>query len=871
MVLSQTKAQQKKSYKTDAARFAETVRTGRDILRLYGCTAAVTACMLLVIFAAREIAPFGDKVLRYAEDGDQYFGLLGYLLHVFSGSDNLLYSWSNILGGNMMGTFAYFMASPYNLLTIFFPDDLMSAYHLIFVLKFISAAICFAVLLDHMFANIEWQTIVLFSASYPFIGYMSYYAWNQSWMDGVILLPLVVLGIWQILRRGRFLLYTLALAVCLLSNYYIGYMVCIASVLFLICGLIVWHGELNKSELIGAVLRYAASSVIAAALTAAVLLPAYAALPAERVESIQDLVEGFHFTSSAQETASMLFTAPYDDMRWQDNYPVIFTGIVQMVMAVLFFLNRSVPRTLKLVSAGLLGVFFISFAFSVPNVIWHGFSENNWYNFRYSFLFSFTLELLAFYSFVHISEVRSRIALGGVIVGLVTMAALSTPMENISAGTLFWDAVLILVTLALLHLYAAPPASGSKAGKTAAFLTISVLVLMNLTVNTYLTWDSLGELKDYQKARLTDAAIKAALDDDSFYRLGSTWRYGDCDPMRAGYAGVENYSSSENYEAVDAAKRLGLTSRWTGHAAYDDNVPLATDALLGLKYVVTDESFKSEFYPAIGMAEASGLLVLQNDRALPLLFPGETLSETDVDSTKPFDVINDYWNSVSSRGGNVLRPLHTETRQEGLDVTLSFTADSNGPVYAYAPKGDVTLDVPFTSLNRDIFYVGTYSAGEPGQLKLRASKTYKGIEDIVLYTEDPEVLAEKAAAVQAKTMELREISSSHLQAKVELSKDGFVTSTIPFDEGWSVYVDGDRVKTYRNMDTFLTFDVSAGVHDIELVYWPPLFGAGIAISCAALVALVVWILIERKQRMEQSVQPTPKKTSNIATVQLAAH
>lgn len=51
------------------------------------------------------------------------------------------------------------------------------------------------------------------------------------WIDGMILLPLIVLGIERLIDTGKGALYTGALAVLLLSNYYMGYMACI----FLFC------------------------------------------------------------------------------------------------------------------------------------------------------------------------------------------------------------------------------------------------------------------------------------------------------------------------------------------------------------------------------------------------------------------------------------------------------------------------------------------------------------------------------------------------------------------------------------------------------------------------------------------------------------
>ena len=114
--------------------------------KMYGWVLVVTASVLLLILSFRQIYPFGENVLRYT-DGDQYFGFVGYLQSTFFTSNDPMYSWSTVLGGNWIGILAYYSASPFNLLLALFPDNLMLGYHVIFIIKFLVAALCFAVML----------------------------------------------------------------------------------------------------------------------------------------------------------------------------------------------------------------------------------------------------------------------------------------------------------------------------------------------------------------------------------------------------------------------------------------------------------------------------------------------------------------------------------------------------------------------------------------------------------------------------------------------------------------------------------------------------------------------------------------------------
>ena len=67
-------------------------------IRIYVFVTLMATVMVFLMFAILDIYPFGNGSLIYA-DGDQYFGFLGYLQSTFFTNNNLLYSWSNVLGG----------------------------------------------------------------------------------------------------------------------------------------------------------------------------------------------------------------------------------------------------------------------------------------------------------------------------------------------------------------------------------------------------------------------------------------------------------------------------------------------------------------------------------------------------------------------------------------------------------------------------------------------------------------------------------------------------------------------------------------------------------------------------------------------------
>lgn len=75
------------------------------------------------------------------------------------------------------------------------------------------------------------------------MGYMVFYGWNTSWMDGVILLPLMYVGIRKIIQNKNIFLYVFSLAVAVISNFYIGFMLCIGSFILYVVQLLLSDGK----------------------------------------------------------------------------------------------------------------------------------------------------------------------------------------------------------------------------------------------------------------------------------------------------------------------------------------------------------------------------------------------------------------------------------------------------------------------------------------------------------------------------------------------------------------------------------------------------------------------------------------------------
>jgi uncharacterized membrane protein YfhO len=77
--------------------------------------------------------------------------------------------------------------------------------------------------------------------------------------------------------------------------------------------------------------------------------------------------------------------------------------------------------------------------------------------------------------------------------------------------------------------------------------------------------------------------------------------------------------------------------------------------------------------------------------------------------------------------------------------------------------------------------------------------------------------------------------------------DHLVFTTIPYDKGWNIYVDGKLVETESINEAFLTFHVPDGEHDIYMEYHVRGLVPGVILSIV-FAAIGIFMIIRDKKK-----------------------
>ena len=155
--------------------------------------ALIPAVLFYLIYLAKGLYPFGDGTVLVLDLNGQYVSFYEALHRILRGDADLLYSFSRNLGGEFLGIYDYYVASPFAMILALFPARFMlEGLLILFMLK---AALCSfnmgIYLHKHAAGEPNRLAIIAFSVMYAMSSYCVVQQHNSRWIDAVLWLPLL--------------------------------------------------------------------------------------------------------------------------------------------------------------------------------------------------------------------------------------------------------------------------------------------------------------------------------------------------------------------------------------------------------------------------------------------------------------------------------------------------------------------------------------------------------------------------------------------------------------------------------------------------------------------------------------------------------
>lgn len=234
--------------------------------------------LLLIFMLLNGIAPFGNKIFTGMDANIQYADLFSYYQNVLMGKDSFMFSLSNLLGDSGISIFGYYLASPLNLLVLLFNKQSIgtSYFDLLFALKISLAAAFFSIFCSSWLKDKDNKYFnFIFSICFAFMQYNASQASNIIWLDGVYMLPLILLGTHKGVSQNKWLLFSITIACSIIFNWYTGLINCLFSLIW-----VLFEVFYTRRKFLPSFINYVIAAIGGALISGIIFYPVYKSMQA---------------------------------------------------------------------------------------------------------------------------------------------------------------------------------------------------------------------------------------------------------------------------------------------------------------------------------------------------------------------------------------------------------------------------------------------------------------------------------------------------------------------------------------------------------------------------------------------------------------
>ncbi|WHY76788.1 YfhO family protein [Neobacillus sp. WH10] len=839
--------------------------------------------ILSIVFVMFKIYPYGNNIALTTDLYFQYIHYYSYLLEAIKGNDSLLYSWNAGLGSNFIGNIAYYTASPLLVILFIFPKGLFpEAVLLIILTKIGLCGVTISFFMTKRFKTLKFYEVVLFSSFYALMSYNLSYYYNVMWLDGVILLPLLVLSVDSILRNKSLIPYIFLQSLSFIANFYIAYMLGLFIFFYFIIDLF-GQRKLKSTEQIKAIiLKFLKGTFISIGISSFLMVPTFFQL-------LQSLGSFGNFSSGQDNNFLFKFLiGEYDSVRM--GSPNIYIGSFILLLVPAFFISK-INRFEKMKWGILLIIMAISFVIPPLNLFWQAGDEPNWFPFRYSFIFSFILFYISVAAYEKVHSIRFRVFLLLLFINVFILTAAA--LANNGVYSLVINIAFISLFSIILYI---KKFNLKGLGFLIFFLFTSVELLFNSTVIISNIYKELGRPNRAQYTIYNDykAAINQIKKTDltPYYRVESNLNKTNNDSLTLGLGSLGHSSSMVNNDLIRTISSLGFYARKANYNKKGSTI--LTDSILGLKYFISSNEMDKEGFELISRMKK--LYIYKNINSLPIGYQiREDVTNIQIDHYKnPFKLQNKIYETIFHSKDPLFIPISPEKveyqnatfkelengkqftrikKEKDIKIKYTFNIKDEANFYALFDLMDIQNiltnpeNIKMTINNKEIGdylktqFMGIFEVGkfrnEQVVIELNLNKDHVKFASDLFYITNSKDFNNNLNSIDRNSFIMTHKEENTMEANINIKQDNqLLFLSIPWDEGWRVAIDGETVKPIKVFGSFMGIPLNKGEYHLQMTFIPKGFILGSFITLMSLLIFLKIFLVEyfKEKRVLKNVE-----------------
>ena len=815
-------------------------------------TFIVPILIMLISCIVNKTYPFGKEILPKYDGYYQYAGFTSYYKNVLLGNESLFYSFKGLLGYNFYATSIYYMFNPTNLLCIFSTsENILEYYTFIILLRIGLSGFTMCKYLKYKFKNQSNLRYIIFSISYALMAYNVCYFFNYMYFDTVVLFPIVVLGIDKLIYERKNRLYIISLTLSIISNFYIGYMVCIFSLLYFIYNIVIYKLDKNIIK------DFIISSLLSGFMCMIIIIPeASELLKGKALLYASSKAEYFKFNMNFLNIFYKFLPGSTSNYDLEYGMVNIYVSLFVIILVIKYFFNKKISKKERITTLIFILFFLFSISFNLLDFAWQLFQRPIWYPNRYIFTFSFFLITVAMKEITNITyktNIKENliIIISFILLTLYSIISLKIHNDNLKIISYILGIILILQYTFFLN------------NRNAKYLLV-MLFFIEVTTNAIFTLKIMGKtttMTQYKtNEEINEKAVKHIKEienkDNNFYRMELSTSTVHNSPSLLNYNGINHFNSVKNAKTLNFLNKFNYQVTDDTSVEFNNYNPYLT-SLLGIKYI---NGSKDEMYYENVYNENPYMYLNKDALSLGYMIYNKEFKESNSSYQNTENLINSMLNTDIKRYKVIDNFNGEDTEIKEIDNKKYVISKTSIKIEMEDKASNSMFLIP----SRNISFVANYSIfindeeikdavikqspifinkGDTYKIIIKSNLSKTELNSLKWYQIDYDKYIETINELKKNEFNITKYNKdNHIEGNIDVNNDkNVLLLTIPYDKGWNIYVDDNKINYDICFDSFICLDLDKGKHNIKMNYVPSGFIVGLIISSLAFIVTIIYI------------------------------
>lgn len=768
----------------------------------------ISFIILSILFYMNGLYPYGSNSIVQVDADYQFIPVLYRIYDFLHGNGNIIYNDMG-LGNNIYISMILqgSIYSPINLLLYFTSrNNIVNYFNVILLVKICLISLTSYIYINYKYKKVDYFYKILGSVIYSFCGFIILNYFNIMWLDGVILLPIIMIGLDKLINDRGHLIYIISLSMCLMISFYISYFILVFIIFYTYLYIILYKNMVDRKKII---YRLGIGTVIAMLIASISLLPGVYQMI---ISSRFDTDNGFSLMSETMAKSLYLLFSPL------------------LLILFILFISKYKENMREVYFYLVLFVLFGLGIFIEPiNLAIHGGSYWD-FPYRYGFITSFIMLNGGMY-FLNRYDILNKkkydiaksivivILLGGLFyiskryLGSIINTRIFLNFEDID---IYIKIIIILLIIYIIYLVSMT--IGNEYIKRVMLGLITALGIYIISSFTMFYNDGY-----YLSRKMNDLNNAMNIRDDGRYKMG----YGS---YTTDYGFIINSPTLDNWihlipqSEIDVYHRLGYLVEGTSVKSYGGTI--FSDWLLNFRYIISDIRLNDSVYELVSYSSEGYIYRYRYNENVGMVIDREIDNNYEGNG---MEYQNEIYKSLFDREDNIIDISNYTLGEENyIDISIEKLGLLYIEIDDYDSVNYIEVNDRYIyNVKDNIILLGVFDS----DMRVYIDKKYDNEIDVFIgYIE-----YDKISSLDSRVK--YEDNKYYVENVGEGSKLILPINNI---DGIKVYLNDRLVKSDKYLDNFIMIDLDEGDNVISIKYDMPLFRLGIIFSILGIILLIIY-------------------------------